>query len=183
MVYRSPSTSAYQLPQSLPTVTQLANDVQITNCHRAYQLPQSLQLANSYFSSLPSTPSFPLQIISGHTSPVIISDDDDLVAVSELFARADPASTAVAATAVPAAGTHKRQISEAVPRDERPNRPETTSAAPPQQEAFWGGVPRRPRRQIQTLAQAITLARVAGPGSPNGVIEMQLQSNYSANGA
>jgi len=124
-----------------------------------------------------------LQIISGDTSPIIISDgDDDLVAVSELFARADPAPTAVAATAVPAAGAHKRQISEAVPRDERPNRPETTSAAPPQQETF-GGVPRRPRRQIQTLAQAITLARVAGPGSPNGVIEMQLQSNYSANGA
>ena len=50
-------------------------------------------------------------------------------------------------------------------------------------------VPRRPRRQIQAqalaqaLVQPITLARVAGPGSPNGVIEMQLQSNYSANGA
>ena len=43
--------------------------------------------------------------------------------------------------------------------------------------------PRRPRRQIQALAQPITLARVAGPGNPNGVIEMQLQSNYSANGA
>jgi len=45
------------------------------------------------------------------------------------------------------------------------------------------GVPRRPRRQIQALAQPITLARVAGPGSPNGVIEMHLQSNYSATGA
>ena len=53
------------------------------------------------------------------------------------------------------------------------------------------GVPRRPRGQIQALAQAlaealaepITPARVAGPGSPNGVIKVQLQSNYSANGA
>jgi hypothetical protein len=40
------------------------------------------------------------------------------------------------------------------------------------------GVPRRPRRQVQALAlaqalaQLITLARVAGPGSPNGVIEV-----------
>jgi hypothetical protein len=111
MVYRS------------PTVTQLANDVQITNCHRAYQLPQSLQLANSYFSSLPSTPSFSLQIISGGTSPIIISDDDDdLVAVSELFARADPAPTAVAATAVPAAGTHKRQICLRLPPRRRRNK-------------------------------------------------------------
>jgi hypothetical protein len=39
MVYRSLTATAYQLPQSLPTVhslppvTQLANDVQITNCH------------------------------------------------------------------------------------------------------------------------------------------------------
>jgi hypothetical protein len=31
------------------------------------------------------------------------------------------------------AGTHKRQISEAVPREERPNGPETTPAAPQQQ--------------------------------------------------
>jgi hypothetical protein len=61
------------------------------------------------------------------------------VAVSELFTRVDPAPTAVTATAIPAAGTHKRQISEAVPRDARPNRPETTSAAPPpQQEASEG---------------------------------------------
>jgi len=71
--------------------------------------------------------------------PVIISnDDDDLVTVSELFARVDPAPTAITPTAIPAAGTHKRQISEAVPRDERPNRPETTSAAPPQQETSGG---------------------------------------------
>ena len=58
--------------------------------------------------------------------------------MSELFARADPAPTTATATAIPAAGTHKRQISEAVARDERPNGPETTPAAPPQQEASWG---------------------------------------------
>jgi hypothetical protein len=51
--------------------------------------------------------------------------------VSELFARADPTPTI--ATATPAAGTHKRQISEVVPREERPNGPETTPAAPQQQ--------------------------------------------------
>jgi hypothetical protein len=52
------------------------------------------------------------------------------------------------------------------------------------------GVPRRPRRprgqiqaQAQALAQPITPARVAGPGSPNGAIEAQLESYYSANGA
>jgi hypothetical protein len=50
--------------------------------------------------------------------------------MSELFARADPAPTIVTATAITAAGTRKRQISEAVPRDERPNGPETTPAAP-----------------------------------------------------
>jgi hypothetical protein len=75
-------------------------------------------------------------LLPGGTSPLIISnDDDDLVSISELFARADPAPTAATATATPAAGTHKRQISEAVPRDERPNRPETTPVAPPQQQA------------------------------------------------
>jgi hypothetical protein len=47
--------------------------------------------------------------------------------MSELFARADPGPTTATATAIPAAGTHKRQISEAVH--------ETTPAAPPQQEA------------------------------------------------
>ena len=35
-------------------------------------------------------------------------------------------------------GTHKWQISEAVPRNERPNRPETTPAAAPQQQASGG---------------------------------------------
>jgi hypothetical protein len=78
-------------------------------------------------------------LLPGGTSPVIISNDDnDLVSVSELFARADPAPTTATATAIPAAGTHKRQISEAVPRDERSNGPETTPAAPPQQEALGG---------------------------------------------
>jgi hypothetical protein len=75
-------------------------------------------------------------LLPGGTSPVIISnDDDDLVSVSELFAGADPTPTTATATAIPAAGNHKRQTSKAVPRDERPNGPETTPAAPPQQEA------------------------------------------------
>jgi hypothetical protein len=66
-------------------------------------------------------------LLPGGTSPLIISnDDDDLVSVSELFARADPDPTLTAATATSAAGTHKRQISETVPREERPNGPETT---------------------------------------------------------
>jgi hypothetical protein len=130
-------------------------------------------------------------LLPGGTSPLIISndDDDDLVSVNELFARADPDPAPVfltskprararwasldrllvglglalpngphlaslgkplgrarasllsadhcpaptAATATPAACTHKRQISEAVRREECPNRPETTPAAPQQQ--------------------------------------------------
>jgi hypothetical protein len=55
--------------------------------------------------------------------------------MSELFARADPAPTTATATAIPAAGIYKRQVSEAVPWDERPIKPETTPAASPQQEA------------------------------------------------
>jgi hypothetical protein len=105
--------------------------------------------------------------------------------MSELFARADSAPTTATATAIPATGTHERQISEAVPRDERPNGPETTPAAPPQQEA--SGVFQEAQGAdigaAQALAQPITPATVAGPGSLNGVIEIQLQSNYSANGA
>jgi hypothetical protein len=62
------------------------------------------------------------------------------VYVSELFARADPAPTAATATATPAGGTHKRQISGVVPRDERLNRPTTTPAAPPQQQASDGSL-------------------------------------------
>ena len=77
-----------------------------------------------------------LGLLPGDTSPVIISnDDDDLVSVSELFTRADPVPMTVTATTIPAAGIYKRQISEAVPRDERPNGPETTPAAP-QKEAL-----------------------------------------------
>ena len=60
------------------------------------------------------------------------------MSVSELFAGADPIPTTATATAIPAAGTHKRQISEAAPRDERLNGPETTPAAPQQQAS--GGV-------------------------------------------
>jgi hypothetical protein len=62
--------------------------------------------------------------------------------VSKLFARADPAPTAATATATAAAGTHKRQISEAVPREEPLNRPEITPAAAPQQQA--SGVAKEP---------------------------------------
>jgi hypothetical protein len=74
------------------------------------------------------------------TSPLTISndDDDDLVSMSELLAMADPVLTATTAAVTPAARPHKRQISEAVPRDERPNGPETTPAAPPQQRASGG---------------------------------------------
>jgi hypothetical protein len=49
MVYRSPTVTVYQLPQSLPTVhslpivTQLANGVQITNYH---SFPTATELAN-----------------------------------------------------------------------------------------------------------------------------------------
>ena len=97
----------------------------------------------------------------------------DLVSVSELFARADPNPAATAATATPAAGTHKRQISEAVPREERPNGPETTLAAPQQQAS--GGCPGSPggryKRRHKRCATNDT-ARVAGPGSPNGIIEV-----------
>ena len=113
-------------------------------------------------------------LFPGGASPVTISNgDDELVSVSELFAKADRAPMTATATAIPAADTHKWQISEAVPRDERPNGPKTTPAAPPQQEASG----------VFQEAQAITPARAAGPGSLNGVIEVQLQSNYSADGA
>ena len=109
-------------------------------------------------------------LLPGGISPVITAydddDDDDPVSANELFARANPIPTVITTAA---AGTHKRQISEAMSRDERLNRSETTTAAPPQQQ--------------QAQAQLIIPGRVAGPGSPNGVIEVQLQSNYSANGA
>ena len=77
-------------------------------------------------------------LLPGGISP-LIDDDDDLVSVSELFARVDPAPTTATATTISAAGTHKRQISEAIPQDERPNKPETIPAAPPQQQASAAG--------------------------------------------
>jgi hypothetical protein len=50
-------------------------------------------------------------LFPGGASPVTISNsDDDLVSVNELFTKADPALTTATATAIPAAGTHKRQI-------------------------------------------------------------------------
>jgi hypothetical protein len=99
--------------------------------------------------------------VSG-TSPLIVSnnDDDDLVSVSELFTRTDP--TAATATATPAAAIHKRQVSEAMPRDERPNRPETTPAALAQQQASGGGVPTEPRGQIQAQVQTANDTRKSG---------------------
>lgn len=84
----------------------------------------------------------------------------------------DPVPTAATVTAIPTAASHKRQISEAVPH------PRGAAAAT----TGFGGYPRGPRGQIQALAQPTTPERVAEPGSPNGAIEMQLQSNYSVNG-
>jgi hypothetical protein len=55
-------------------------------------------------------------LLPGRASPVTISNgDDDLVSVNELFTKADPTPTTATATTIPAAGTYKRQISEAVP--------------------------------------------------------------------
>ena len=72
-------------------------------------------------------------LLPSGTSPLIISndDDDDLVSVSKLFVTADPDPVPTAATVASAAGTYKRQISEAVPQEERPNE-ETTPATPQQ---------------------------------------------------
>jgi hypothetical protein len=74
-------------------------------------------------------------LLLGGTSLLIISndDDDDLVSVREFFAREDPDPTSTAVTTTSAAGTHKRQISEAISREERSNGPETIPAAPQQQ--------------------------------------------------
>ena len=92
-------------------------------------------------------------LLPGGTSPLIISNDDEddnLVPVSELFARADPDPTQMAATATSVAGTHKRQISEAVPREKRPNGPETNPRGAAT--AGFGGFPGGPEGQIQALA-------------------------------
>jgi hypothetical protein len=46
-------------------------------------------------------------LLPGGSSPLIISnDDDDMVSISELFARTDPAPTAATTTATPTAGTN-----------------------------------------------------------------------------
>ena len=103
-------------------------------------------------------------LLPGGTSPLIISndDDDDLVSVSELFARADPDPAATAATAAPAASTHKRQISKAVPREERPNEPETTPAAPQQQASAGAQEAQRTDTGADTGAGAANDTRKSG---------------------
>ena len=60
------------------------------------------------------------------------------MSVSELFVRVEPGPAA--ATTTSAAGTHKRQISEAVPQDEQPNKPETIPPPPLLQRQASGGV-------------------------------------------
>ena len=61
-------------------------------------------------------------LLPGGTSPPLSATSDDLESLSELLITADPPVTASATVAKPAANTwHKRQISEAIPRDERPN--------------------------------------------------------------
>ena len=92
-----------QLQQALRLDEEIAGDLKAT---------QARLKAPRATAGMPG-PTSPL--LSGGNSLLIISDDDDLVSVNELFARADPAPTAATATATPAAGTHKRQISEAVP--------------------------------------------------------------------
>ena len=91
-------------------------------------------------------------LLPGGTSPFIVSndDDDDLVSVRELFVRVEPAPAA--ATTTSAAGTHKRQISEAVPQDERPNKPETIPAPPPQRQASGGAQEAQEAQETDTGA-------------------------------
>jgi hypothetical protein len=101
-------------------------------------------------------------LLPSGTSPLIISDDDDLISVSELFARADPDPPPAAVTATPAAGTRKRQISEAVPQEELPNGPETTSAAPQQQASRAGGK----RGGVQETVTPVTVIRSAASANP-----------------
>jgi hypothetical protein len=91
-------------------------------------------------------------LLPGGTSPILSAAFDDLESLSELFATADPA-----AAAKPVANTtHIRQISEAIPRDERPNAPndapnEAPVAAPQQAKQA------APRKEAQVPG------RVAGP--------------------
>jgi hypothetical protein len=59
-------------------------------------------------------------LLLGGISLILSAAFDDLESLSELFITADPS----AAAAKPVANTaYKRQISEAIPRDERPNAP------------------------------------------------------------
>jgi hypothetical protein len=146
MIYRLSTAIACQLPQRLPTTHSLPTATQLTNSHFPFLL--QIILVSWQFVAV-----ILLLVVSQDrkslTSLVIISnDDDDPVSMSELFARADPTPTTVTATAIPAAGTHKRQISEVMSRDERPNGPETTPAVPPQQEAS-GGFPGDPGGQYR----------------------------------
>lgn len=72
-------------------------------------------------------------LLPGGTSP-ILSAFDDLESLSGLFTTADPPVTALTTAAKRVANTtHKRQISEAIPRDERPNG--VPAAAPQAQQA------------------------------------------------
>ena len=69
-------------------------------------------------------------LLPGGTSPVIISNnDDDLVSVSELFARQTSRHRH------PCRGHPQAADLRGCTRDERPNGPETTPAAPLQQQA------------------------------------------------
>jgi hypothetical protein len=89
----------------------------------------------------------------------------------ELFTTADPPVTAPAAAAKPVANTaHKRQISEVIPRDERPNAP---NDAP--NEAPWRGLNKRNRRRRMPRKEVQVPGRVVGPPSQRSVINVQLQ--------
>ena len=62
LAHKTHNNTACQLPHSSSPATQLANSIQLANRHTssltAYSLPTATQLANSYFSSFPLTPSF-----------------------------------------------------------------------------------------------------------------------------
>ena len=101
-------------------------------------------------------------LLPGGTYPLIISnagDDDDLVSVREFFAREDPDP---ASTTTPAAGTHKRQISEAMSREERSNGPETIPAAPQQQASGGTQETQRADRGAGTGEGAVNDTRKSG---------------------
>ena len=104
-------------------------------------------------------------LLPGGTSPLIISnanDDDDLVSVREFFAREDPDLAPTAATTTTTAGTHKRQISEAISREERSNGPETIPAAPQQQASGSAQETQRADRGAGIGAGAVNDTRKSG---------------------